>query len=243
VQNKVAEITIYFWVLKIIATTLGETADDMFSMTLDMGYINSLFLTGAILLIIMFFQIRAEKFHSLLFWGAIVGTTTVGTEISDMMDRTFHFGYFFGSAVLISCLLTTLIIWYMKEQSLLVYPIKKRSKEIMFWIAVLSSNSLGTAFGDFLTDNLNLTYIMGALVTSSIIVIVLLLHYATKINESVLFWIAFIFTRPFGANFGDLLTKPYNYGGLNLSRIDSTIVLLVLFSITLYMSQKRHYID
>ena len=241
-QNKISEITIYFWILKIIATTLGETAGDMFSMTLNMGYIMSFLLTGSILLIMLFYQIRAEKFYSSLFWGLIICTTTVGTEISDMMDRTFHLGYFWGSIVLTSCLLVTLAVWYNKTKTLRIYPINQRWSEIMFWIAVLSSNSLGTAFGDFLTDDLQLSYIIGALVTSCVIGIVLLLHSATKINEIFLFWIAFIFTRPFGATFGDFLTKPHEHGGLSLDRIESTIILMALFSIVLYISNKRHNI-
>lgn len=242
-QNKIAEITVYFWILKIMATTLGETSGDMLSMTLDMGYVISLALTGAILLVLLFFQIRSQKFHSPLFWATIVGTTTVGTEISDMMDRTFHLGYFLGSVVLVVGLLATLAFWYSREKTLRVYPITRRWPETLFWIAVLFSNSLGTAFGDYLTDNLELSYMAGALATSGVIGIVLLLHYATKINEVLLFWIAFIFTRPFGATFGDFLTKPYEKGGLHLDRIESSVVILVLFSVVLHISHKKHHAD
>lgn len=215
-KNKIVEISIYFWILKVLATTLGETTGDMFSMTLEIGYTVSLLITGAILLVLLVFQIRSEKFNSSLFWGAIIGTTTVGTEISDMMDRTLELGYFYGSIILVTGLFVTLIFWYSKEKSLSVYPINCREPEIMFWLAVLFSNSLGTAFGDYLTDSLELTYIQGALITSGVIGLVLLLHYATKINQVFLFWIAFVFTRPFGATFGDLLTKPLEHGGLNL---------------------------
>lgn len=239
--NKIAEITIYFWVLKIMATTLGETSGDMLSMSLDLGYVVSLIVTGIILIALLFFQIRANRFISPLFWATIIGTTTVGTEISDMMDRTFHLGYVGGSVVLASCLLATLAFWNSKEKTLRVYPIERRWPEAMFWLAVLFSNSLGTAFGDYLTDNLELSYIVGALVTSGVIGVVLLLHYATKINEVLLFWVAFIFTRPFGATFGDFLTKPHENGGLNLDRIQSSAVILLLFSAVLYMSHKRHY--
>lgn len=241
--NKIAEITIFFWILKIIATTLGETAGDMLSMTLQLGYIESFWITSGILFVLLFSQIRLSHFHSLLFWATIVGTTTVGTEISDMMDRTFHFGYLWGSVILTSCLVITLAFWFIREKNLQVYPILAKWKEITFWVAVIFSNSLGTAFGDFLTDNLGLSYITGAMVTSGIIAIVLLLHYTTKVNEDALFWIAFIFTRPFGATFGDFLTKSHDLGGLALGRIESSLVLLALFSIILYLSHKRHHVD
>ncbi len=242
-KNKVAEINLYFWILKVIATTLGETAGDMLSMTLNMGYIVSFAVTGIILVVLLFCQIRAENFYSFLFWATIIGTTTVGTEISDMMDRTFDLGYFWGSIILISCLSITFMVWYTKERTLRVYPINHRWSEIMFWIAVLFSNSLGTAFGDFLTNNLQLSYILATLATSSVIGLALILHYKAKINEVLLFWIAFIFTRPFGAAFGDFLTKPHDSGGLSLDRIETSIILVTLFSIILYTSHKHQNIN
>jgi len=242
-KNKVAEITVFFWVLKILATTLGETAGDMFSMTLNLGYIASFGITAAILLVLLVCQIGADKFHSTLFWATIIGTTTVGTEISDMMDRSFHLGYFWGSTVLAAGLLATLALWHTREKSLRVYPIDRRWPEAMFWIAVLFSNSLGTAFGDYLTDDLEFSYVAGAAVTAGVIGVVLVLHYATKINEVFLFWIAFIFTRPFGATFGDFLTKPHQNGGLNLDRIESSAVILGLFAIVLFISHKKHHVD
>ncbi len=171
-QNKIAEITIFFWVLKILATTLGETTGDMLAHTLNMGYTVGLLITSAILLVLLILQIRAIKFHSVLFWAAIIGTTTVGTEISDFMDRTLGLGYMYGSLILITALIGTFTLWHSKEKTLRVYPIKRRFPEIMFWISVLFSNSLGTAFGDYLTDNLELSYIHGALITA---------HYATFI--------------------------------------------------------------
>ena len=242
-KNKVAEITFYFWVLKILATTLGETTGDMLSMTLDMGYIIGFLITGGILSILLFFQIRAETFHSALFWFSIIGTTTVGTEISDMMDRTLGLGYMYGSLVLVAGLLATLGFWYAKEKSLKVYPITHRRAEIMFWVAVLFSNSLGTAFGDYLTDNLELSYIQGAFVTSGVIGVVLLLHYTTRINQVFLFWIAFIFTRPFGATFGDLLTKPLSHGGLDLGTMNASLVTVLIFCAILFVSRKTHHVE
>ncbi len=238
-QNKIAEITLSFWILKIIATTLGETAGDMLSMSLGMGYVVTFLVTSAFLLVLLFFQIRAEKFHSVLFWTTIIGTTTVGTEISDMMDRSFHFGYFLGSIILFCSLLLTLGIWFLQDNTLSIYPIYRKASEVFFWISVLFSNSLGTAFGDFLTDDLGLSYLMGALVSSAVIGGVLWVHCTTKINATFLFWIAFIFTRPFGATFGDFLTKPHSLGGLALNRTESSSLLLVLFFTILYVSNRK----
>jgi len=238
--NKIAEITIFFWVLKILATTLGETVGDMLAQTLNMGYTIGLLVTGIAVFIILVFQIRTDKFHPLLFWIAIIGTTTVGTEISDFMDRTLGLGYLYGSLVLIAGLIATLALWYAKENNLKVFPINRKGPETFFWVAVLFSNSLGTAFGDFLTDNLGLSYIQGAFITATVIGVVVVAHTYSKINQVFLFWVAFIFTRPFGATFGDLLTKPLDHGGLDLGTINASIVTVGVFSIILYYSEKVH---
>jgi len=189
-----------------------------------------------LLLVILFFQIRAEKFHPTLFWAAIVATTTAGTEVSDLMDRTLGFGYVLGSLVLVNGLIATLAIWYRREGNLSVDPIVTRDAETMFWIAVVFSNSLGTAFGDALVDVVGLSYIQGAIVTAAVIGVVLLLHYFTTVNAIVLFWIAFIFTRPFGATFGDLLTKPLDKGGLDLGTLPASGVALVAMLSVLFLS-------
>ena len=242
-HNKIAEITLYFWILKVLATTLGETMGDLLSMTMDMGYVLSLAITGIILLTFLFFQVRAEKYHTTLFWASVIGTTTVGTEISDMIDRTLHLGYFGGSVLLLSLLLITFAIWHKKEKNLRVYPINRKGLEIMFWVAVLISNSLGTAFGDYLTDDMELSYLVGALVTSGIIGVVLALHYVPKINQVFLFWVAFIFTRPFGATFGDFLTKPVDHGGLDLGTLNASLVTIAVFGLVLFISRKTHHIE
>ena len=238
-MNKVAQITIYFWIMKIFATTLGETSGDLLSMTCNLGYCYSLLITLGFFLLVLALQIKSVKFHPFLYWAVIVGTTSVGTEISDMMDRTLHLGYMKGSLILATCLFLTLGYWYYKEKNLEVYPIVERKKEILFWMAVLFSNSLGTAFGDFLSDNMRLNYIGGALVCAGIIGIVILLHYFSRINQIVLFWIAFVFTRPFGATFGDLLTKPIVKGGFNIPREYASLVTLVLLGLVLIYSNKR----
>lgn len=237
--NKVAEVTFFFWIMKILATTLGETAGDFISQGLNWGYYVGFGITAVLLGIILFAQISADRYRAVLYWTAIVATTTAGTEVSDLMDRSLGLGYALGSLILVSCLLATLTIWYYRDRNLNVYPIHQRDAETTYWIAVVFSNSLGTAFGDYLTDNAGLSYIQGAMVTSSVIAVVIALHYATKINEVALFWIAFIFTRPFGATFGDFLTKAHDKGGLEISRGIASLVTLVLLSIILFFSMKH----
>jgi len=234
--SKVAEVTIYFWIMKVLATTLGETAGDFISMTLGLGYYAGLGITLAILIVILAIQIVASSYHPLLFWAAIIATTTAGTEISDFMDRSLGLGYGLGSAILIVGLLLALAVWFLRDRNLRVYPIVKRDTEVCFWIAVLLSNSLGTAFGDFLVDDLGLTFMQGALVTAGVIGIVAAFHYWSDLSDDLLFWIAFIFTRPFGATFGDFLTKPLDQGGLNLPRGYASLATLALLLATLYIS-------
>lgn len=239
VQNKiskVAPVSLAFWIMKILATTLGETAGDFISMTLNLGYYAGLAITSAILVVVLFVQVRSASYRPLIFWLAIIATTTAGTEISDFMDRSLNLGYFWGSLILAAGLALALATWYFREKSLRVFPIVRRDVEIMFWIAVLFSNSLGTAFGDFLVDDAGLSFVQGALVTASIIGVVAALHFMTSISDTGLFWIAFVFTRPFGATFGDLLTKPIGDGGLDLPRGLASLLTLALLLGTLYAS-------
>lgn len=237
--NKVAEITLIFWLMKIIATTLGETLGDYLSMTLNLGYLTGIIITLIFFLIVLSIQLVTKKYIPVFYWLVIIATTTLGTEISDFLDRSLHLGYTLGSLALFSGLILTLILWNKKFKSLNVYPIIDKNKEIYYWIAILFSNSLGTAFGDYLSDVVGLSYLNGAMVTAGIILIVVLLHYLTKINHIILFWIAFIFTRPFGATFGDFLTKPISKGGLDLGTLNSTIVSVILISILVFISHKK----
>ncbi|WP_299844745.1 hypothetical protein [uncultured Jannaschia sp.] len=233
ILNRVAEVTLAFWIMKILATTLGETAGDYLSMTLNLGYYISFAITFALLGVILWVKVRAEGFSPVLFWTAIVVATTAGTEVSDLMDRSLGLGYLWGSVLLVAGLVATLIFWKRRHGSLSVEPILTRPVEILFWIAVVFSNSLGTAFGDFLTDNLSLSYLQGAFVTAGVIGVVLALHYATRINAVLLFWLAFVFTRPFGATFGDFLTKPVADGGLSLPREWASLVTLAALAAVL----------
>ncbi len=237
--NKVAEITLIFWLMKIIATTLGETLGDFLSMTLNLGYAVGIGITAVFFLTVLLVQLFSKRYIPVFYWLVIIATTTLGTEISDFMDRSLNLGYTVGSMILFACLLITLFLWHKKFKSLSVFPIIKREKEIFYWIAILFSNSLGTAFGDYLSDVVGLSYLNGAMVTAGIILIVVLLHYFTKINHIVLFWIAFIFTRPFGATFGDFLTKPIAKGGLDLGTLNASIISIVLIGILIFVSHKR----
>lgn len=238
--NKVAEITLIFWLMKIVATTLGETLGDFISMTLNLGYATGIGITTLFFTLVLGIQLYASKYTPIVYWLVIIGTTTLGTEISDFLDRSLHLGYAWGSLLLVSGLAITLSMWYRRYQSLEVYPITKRSKEVYYWIAILFSNSLGTAFGDFLSDDIGLSYLNGAMVTGATILIVILLHYFTKLNRILLFWIAFVFTRPFGATFGDFLTKPLSKGGLELGTLVATLVSIGVMTILVYISHIQH---
>ncbi len=237
--NKVAKITLLFWIMKVVATTLGETLGDFFSMTLGLGYLTALIATFIFFIGILFVQLSLNKYIPVFYWLVIIGTTTLGTEISDFMDRTLGLGYALGSAILFIALIATLWLWKERFNNLEVFPISKKSKEIYYWIAILFSNSLGTAFGDFLSDNLGLSYLNGALITALIIIVVVLLHYFSKLNHIVLFWIAFIFTRPFGATFGDFLTKPVIKGGLAFSTLYASLFSILLMAILIFISHKN----
>lgn len=239
-ENKVAEIVLTFWLLKIVATTLGETLGDFISMTLNLGYTVGIAITFAFFFVVLFTQLSVKKYIPVIYWLVIIGTTTLGTEISDYIDRTLHLGYMAGTVLLVSCLIATLYLWFRKFKNLEVYPIIDKQKEVYYWIAILFSNSLGTAFGDFLGDYFGMSYLQGALVTGGVIILVVLLHYLTKINHIILFWIAFIFTRPFGATFGDFLTKPLEKGGLNLGTLNASLVSISIMAVLLFIEHRRH---
>jgi len=237
--NKIAEITLLFWLMKIVATTLGETLGDFISMTLNLGYSTGIVITLVFFIVVLYIQLKTVNYKPIAFWLVIIATTTLGTEISDFIDRSLNLGYTIGSLILLIGLLLTLFLWYKKYNNLTVSPIIENKKEIYFWIAVLFSNSLGTAFGDYLSDVIGFTYLQGALITATIIVFVILLHYFTKLNEALLFWLAFVFTRPFGATFGDFLTKPITKGGLDLGTLQASIVSIIIMLFLIYYSHKK----
>lgn len=224
-MNKLPAITLSFWIMKICATTLGETAGDLLSMTMNVGYaISSVFLLS-FFCITLVVQLLTKRFHPIIYWAVILSTSTAGTTISDYMDRTLGLGYATGSLILTSLLILTLIIWKMTEKSLSVTSIKSLRGETFYWAAILFSNTLGTALGDFLADNSGLGFAGGAILIGSLLTGIVWAYYIAKISHILLFWVAFVLTRPFGATFGDLLTKTAEKGGLNFGTVGSSLIL------------------
>jgi uncharacterized membrane-anchored protein len=224
-MNKLPQITLAFWVMKICATTLGETAGDLLSMTLNVGYAISSMILISVFLITLVTQLKAKTYNPMLYWLVILSTSTAGTTMSDFMDRTLGLGYATGSALLITILLVTLAVWRWSEGSLSVDHVRTFKGELFYWVAILFSNTLGTALGDYLADDSGLGFAGGALLIGSTIGVVVLLHFYTRISSVLLFWLAFVLTRPFGATLGDVLTKPHEKGGLDFGTIGSSAVL------------------
>lgn len=221
--------------MKICATTLGETAGDLLSMTLNVGYAVSTVLLLSIFAVALAGQLRARAYHPFLYWFVILATSTAGTTMSDFMDRTLGLGYATGSAILIGILLAVLAYWKISEKSLSVTNIRSFKVEILYWTAILFSNTLGTALGDYLADDSGLGFAGGVALISSLLALVVAAYLFTKISRTTLFWIAFVLTRPFGAELGDLLTKDHDKGGLGFGTIGSSAVLAgVLVAVVLY---------
>ncbi len=238
--SKVATVTAIFWIMKISATTVGETGGDLLSMTMDVGYAASSLILIGIFLITLIAQLMAKKFNPFLYWAVILSTSTAGTTISDYMDRTLQLGYATGAVILVSILVAILIVWRLAMGSIAIDHIRDRRVETFYWMAILASNTLGTALGDFLADSSGLGYGLSNLLIASVIALTIIGYYFTPISRTVLFWAAFVLTRPFGATMGDLLTKPHEKGGLDLGTIGSTIVLLgILVALILWTTFRR----
>ncbi len=237
--SKVAQVTLYFWIMKICATTLGETAGDLLSMTLNVGYAVSSAILIGLFLVTLTAQLASKKFHPFLYWAVILATSTAGTTMSDYMDRTLGLGYAKGSLILICCLVAVLSAWRYSEKTLSVDNIHTTKAELFYWIAILFSNTLGTAAGDYLADSSGLGFLGGAALIGGLLVLITLAAFFTRINRILLFWLAFVLTRPFGATFGDLLTKPVPKGGLGFGTIGSSVILAALLvGFVLYTSIK-----
>jgi uncharacterized membrane-anchored protein len=230
-MNKIAKVTAFFWIMKICATTLGETAGDLLSMTMNVGYAASSLILISLFLIAVVAQLKAAKFHPVLYWTVILATSTAGTTMSDFMDRTLELGYAKGSLILIICLIIVLTVWRFSEKTLSVSNIQTTKAEIFYWTAILFSNTLGTALGDFLADDSGLGFMGGAALIAGLLGLVVLAFAFTRANRIILFWIAFVLTRPFGATFGDLLTKSTAKGGLNFGTVGSSLILFSLLAI------------
>ena len=227
-MNKVARVNLFFWIMKICATTLGETAGDLLSMTMNVGYAVSSIILLSLFLVSLVTQLRSKHFHPVLYWTVILTTSTAGTTMSDYMDRTLELGYATGSLILVGLLVAVLATWRFSEKSLSVSNIQSTKTELFYWAAILASNTLGTALGDYLADDSGLGFLGGAALIGGLLVLVVLAFWLTKINRILLFWVAFVLTRPFGATFGDLLTKPIAKGGLAFGTIGSSAILFGL---------------
>lgn len=239
-MNKLPQITLFFWVMKICATTLGETAGDLLSMTLHVGYAVSTLLLMTVFLVTLFSQLLTKSYHPLLYWTVILSTSTAGTTMSDYMDRTLGLGYATGSMILASLLVAMLTLWRISEKSLSVNHITTRRAEIFYWLTILLSNTLGTALGDFLADDSGLGFAGGAFLIGGLLLGVVVAKFYSNISSVFLFWLAFVLTRPFGATLGDLLTKPTLKGGLDFGTIGSSLILVtILGMLIIYTTIKQ----
>jgi len=237
--TKVPEVTLTFWVVKIAATTLGETGGDAVSMTFRFGYLVSTILFAAIFLALAAAQIRAESFHPWLYWAVIVATTTVGTTMADFADRSLGIGYIGGASILFILVLASLGAWWFTEGTVSVNRIAAPRAEMFYWVTILFSNTLGTALGDFLADDGGLGFQGGSLVFGGAILLIAAAYYRTTISRTLLFWAAFVMTRPLGATLGDTLTKPLANGGLNMSRITSSLVIAAFIVACIWLLPQR----
>lgn len=230
-RNRVPEIILLYWVIKIASTTLGETGADMFSMTFKLGYAVTIVIFLALFGVLLTAKLWVKGYHPILYWSVFTASAIAGTGISDFIDRTLGFGYAAGASILVLSLLAVLGLWYRKERSISVESITTASAELYYWMAFLIANTLGTAAGDFLADNLGWGFGKSTAIISVVLLLIALAHYWTRLPGLALFWFAFVLTRPFGATFGDLLTKPLDHGGLNLGTIGASAffgVVLVL---------------
>jgi uncharacterized membrane-anchored protein len=232
--SKVPQVALGFWIIKIAATTLGETGGDALSMSLNLGYLLSTAIFFALFLVLVIAQIKAKKFHPYLYWGTIVGTTLAGTTMADFADRSLGIGYPGGSAILFSLVIASLIVWRLAVGTVSVSNIVTPKAEMFYWLTILFSNTLGTALGDWTSEGTG--FGGGVLLFIGLLSIVAGLYFFTKISRTILFWTAFILTRPFGASMGDLLTKPHADGGLNLGRFvaSGAIALFMIVCILLF---------
>jgi uncharacterized membrane-anchored protein len=239
VLSKVPEITLLFWVIKIAATTLGETAGDAVSMSLNLGYLVSTAIFAAIFIVAVAAQIRAKQFHPILYWVTIIATTTVGTTLADFADRSLGIGYTGGSALLLALLLGSLFVWHRTMGSVSVDTVSSPKVEMFYWVTIMFSQTLGTALGDWTADTQGLGYLGGATIFILLLALVAVTYFTTKVSRVFLFWAAFILTRPLGAVLGDFLDKPHDHGGLALSRFTASAVIFAFIAACIFLIPQR----
>ena len=237
--SKVPELTLLFWIIKILATTLGETGGDAVSMSMNLGYLVSTGIFAVIFIVAVIAQISAKKFHPTLYWTCIIATTTVGTTLADYADRSLGIGYLGGTAILFTLLMASLIVWYRVLGSISVDSVSSPKSEMFYWVTIMFSQTLGTALGDWMADTAGLGYGGAAIVFSAVLMLIVVFYYATNMSRTLLFWAAFIMTRPLGAVIGDFLDKPVSHGGQELSRYLASTVLLVAITLCLFIFSHR----
>ena len=237
--SKVPEVTLVFWLIKIAATTLGETGGDAVSMSMHMGYLTSTIIFAAIFLLSVAAQIKAKGFHPFLYWTTIIATTTVGTTLADFSDRSLGIGYAGGTTLLLALLLASLALWQRTLGTVSVESVSTPRAEMFYWMTIMFSQTLGTALGDWTADTAGLGYEGAAVVFGLLLALVAMAYYRTRISHTLLFWTAFILTRPLGAVIGDFLDKPISSGGLALSRFSASATLLLFIVACLLFFRQR----
>ncbi len=226
--SKVPQVALGFWIIKILATTLGETGGDAVTMSLGLGYVVGTLIFLVIFLSAVAVQVKASRFHPYLYWLTIVATTTLGTTIADFVDRSLGVGYLGGSSILLIAVVASLAVWRLSEGTVSVNTVATPRVEAFYWATILFSQTLGTALGDWVADTNDLGYAGGALVFGAALVLIAALYFFTQVSQVALFWAAFILTRPLGATLGDLLDKPLNHGGFAMSRYVASVILAAL---------------
>lgn len=237
--SKVPEVTLMFWIVKIAATTLGETGGDAVSMSMQLGYLVATGIFAVIFLLAVGAQIGAKHYHPWLYWTTIIATTTVGTTLADFVDRSLGIGYAGGTSLLFALLMASLVIWYRTMGTVSADSINTPKTEMFYWVTIMFSQTLGTALGDWTADTAGLGYGGGAIIFSALLALVAVAYYRTRISRTALFWAAFILTRPLGAVVGDFLDKPIDAGGLALSRYTASAVLLAFIAICLWLFPQK----
>jgi len=227
-KSKVPEITLIFWIIKIAATTLGETGGDAVSMSLNFGYLAGTGIFAVVFLLAVGAQIAADRFHPLLYWTTIIATTTVGTTLADFADRSLHIGYAGGALLLFALLIASLATWYRTLGSVSVATVSSPAAEMFYWVTIMFSQTLGTALGDWTADTAGFGYAGGAAIFGALLALVAAAYYWTDLSRTGLFWAGFVLTRPLGAVIGDFLDKPISAGGMALSRYSASAALLLV---------------
>jgi len=233
--SKVPEVTLIFWIIKVLATTLGETGGDAVSMSMNLGYLVGTGIFAVIFMVSVVAQVSANKFHPVLYWTTIIATTTVGTTLADFADRSLDIGYAGGTTILFTLLMASLFIWYRTLGSVAVDTVSSPKSEVFYWVTIMFSQTLGTALGDWTADTAGIGYGGSAVVFGAMLAAIAAAYYWTKISHTALFWAAFILTRPLGAVVGDFLDKPISKGGLELSRYSASATLFVLIVSCIFM--------